>query len=132
MTFILAGLTASGLSWILNGLLVDKVGRWWVVVFGPGMEELSKTGIALFLGTNIFLSHLTFGVVEAVRDITGGQPGSWLAGLVSFISHSVFGFMATLSYQKTGSFLFAVIIPLIFHFLWNGVVLMRTGLTGHR
>lgn len=133
MTFVLAGLVAAGLSWLLNGLLVDKVGRLWVIAIGPGFEELFKTGAALLLGANIFLSHLAFGAVEAMRDMAGRQPGSVPAGLASFTGHSLFGFLAALSYGKTESTLPAVAVPLAVHFLWNGgVVLLRSRLTGRK
>lgn len=131
MTFILAGLVAAGLSWLLNGLLVDKVGRWWIIAIGPGFEELFKTGSSLFFGAGILWGHLVFGAVEALRDMTGGQPGSIPAGLVSLAGHGLFGFLAGRAYEKTESVLLAVIIPLGVHLLWNGgVLLFRRRLTG--
>lgn len=131
MTFMLAGLVAAGFSWLLNGLLVDKAGRWWVVVFGPGLEEFLKTGLALLIGANIFGAHVVFGIVEAVRDMTGRQPGRVIAGVASFAGHCLFGYLAAFGYGKTGSFLLAVVIPLTAHLLWNGgVVVLYSRLTG--
>lgn len=133
MTFVLAGLTASGIAWLLNGLMLDKAGRWWIIALGPFFEEFAKTGAALLLSTNIFFCHFTFGVVEAIRDMSGGQPGNFWAAWASLTGHGLFGFLAALSYQRTGEFWLAIIIPFTVHLLWNGgVLLLRSCLTGHR
>lgn len=130
---LLAGLAAAGLSWLANGLAVGRVGRPWIVLFGPALEELLKSGIPLLLGVGILGAHVVFGVLEALRDLKGKWPGNLAAGVGSLTGHFVFGWLAATSYQVTGAFLPAVAVSLAAHVLWNATVVLLSGrLTGVR
>lgn len=131
MTFLLAGLMAAGFCWLLNGHLAGVFGRFWMVIPGPALEELLKTGISLLLGADILAGHLVFGAVEALRDLQGGKTGDILAAAASLAGHGFFGLLAATVYVKTGLLWVAVVLPLIAHFLWNaGMLLWRSRLTG--
>lgn len=129
--FLLAGLLAAGICWYLNGLMVDKFERWWVIIFGPGVEEILKTGLAIILSANILLTHAVFGVVEAVRDVSSGQTSGIVAGIASLVGHCFFGYLAFWGYVRFQSFTYAIFIPLTAHLLWNGgIILLHSNLTG--
>lgn len=86
---IAAGLVAAAMAWLLNGLIL-KAGPAGVVWLSPGVEEGLKTGLALFFGGAVLSSHITFGLVEAVRDARGGGRGR-LAALAGLSTHTALG-----------------------------------------
>lgn len=124
MAIVLAGLLAAGLSYVVNGLLAGRAGFWWLIAAGPGLEELLKTGGALFFGASIAGVHLFFGLVEALCDLAGGRRGRITAGLASIAGHGFFGFLAAVVYGHSQSMALAVIIPWGLHFFWNGSVFL--------
>lgn len=118
---IAAALLAAVLAWQLNRLLVYLPGRF-LLFLAPLQEEAVKTLLAVYFGAYIFLSHMFFGAVEAVWEISFQRRNSFYAGLAALASHSVFGFIAAFVYALFDAALPAVFAGYLVHLTWNYVV----------
>lgn len=123
MVFIWAGLLAAILAYIINRLGIRLTGVEGIIFFVPLVEEMAKTFSAYYLGTSILLTHLVFGLVEAVYDLVTSPKQGLTAGLVSVLGHSLFGGATSLAYFYSNNILIGLIAGLIIHVLWNGVVI---------
>lgn len=121
MAFLLWGLLAAGIAWVINYLASKFLGEQAVLFVSPLIEELLKTGAAWLGGAPIVLTHATFGSVEAVYDLsqpTGGVSG----GITSFLGHLAFGSITELIYHETGSIWLGWLLATAAHMLWNRTV----------
>lgn len=123
MVFIGAGLLAAILAYIVNRLGIRLTGMAGIIFFVPLVEEMAKTFSAYYLGASIILTHLVFGLVEAVYDLATSPKKGLTAGIVSVLGHSLFGGATSLAYFYSDNILIGLIAGLTIHVLWNGVVI---------
>lgn len=123
--YIWAGFGSAVASWLFLGLLVRCKTRVKVTLWAPVVEEIAKTGAALFFNTDIFLSHVIFGGVELLLDTLRGS-GPW-PGLVALALHSVLGFVVAWLYQVGASIFIAVFLAVLLHVLWNYTMVTLLG-----
>jgi len=101
--------------WLLG--LVGRSGWMLMIVFvAPVVEEVVKTGLALLLGADIFLTHMIFGAAELITDSLNGL--SIWPGLVAIVLHGMLG-MATVWFLASAGVLMAVLLAVLLHVLWN-------------
>jgi hypothetical protein len=107
-------------------MTVAKFGAVAVFSCVPLTEEVLKTNSALFLNSSIFYTHLTFGLVEAIVDVL--QPGKSQApaGIMSIISHGIYGWLTDKLLTLTGNTWLAVALVIALHSLWNAGVVFLT------
>jgi hypothetical protein len=119
-----SGLLAALLSYHINSYALKKVGEEAIIFLAPLLEELLKTGLALISGGGVFLSHVTFGTVEALYDMgkNRGNRAYW-AGFASLVSHSVFGAITQYSIYYIGKPLLGLSLAVAIHVVWNCTVL---------
>lgn len=122
MMGLLAGLLAAGVAWILN-TSVAGLGNPRLLLILPAAEEFCKTYAAVWLGGSVWLSHLTFGGVEAGYDLTKGARENVSAAAISILGHAVFGGLTYWGYRLTGSWLTAAAAAAVVHIGWNFLVL---------
>ena len=120
---ILAGIFASIFAYLCNKLVLKALGERAIVALVPFIEEMGKSGAAILMQSNIFGTHLVFGVVEGVYDIVVSKAETGkLAALFSVFSHGIFGMITQVTYNRSGSFYVAVLVAWLFHSLWNWLV----------
>ncbi len=121
---VLAGLLAAAVCYHLNGRALKAFGEEAVTYAAPVFEELLKTGFALALGGGVFLSHLTFGAVEAAYDLykNRGAPAC-RAGIAGFVSHGVFGAVTGYCIKYFNNPLPGLIVSILIHMGWNYTVM---------
>ena len=118
-----SGLLAALLSYYINSKALKIVGEEAITYWAPVLEELLKTGLALMLGGKVFLSHVTFGAVEALYDMRKNRGiTAYLAGFASIVSHIVFGTITQYSIYYLDSVIFGVSISTLVHVVWNYTV----------
>ncbi|HZK57292.1 MAG TPA: hypothetical protein VFD17_03185 [Clostridia bacterium] len=120
---VLAGIIAALLSYILNKLVLKKMGNIGIIIVVPLIEEINKTISATILDTNIIATHLVFGAIEGVYDIINSSEdvGKW-AALVSIISHGVFGAATYLTTKMGYSVYWGIALAWLLHSGWNWYV----------
>lgn len=123
MGFLLAGLLAATLVWVINGWYLSKLGTIGIVYLVPLVEEVSKTWLAVAMNAPIFYTHAVFGTVEGIADIYSGRPLGISAGWVSYLGHMVFGYLAAWAYQRWNNVWLAILPAYLIHMIWNGFVM---------
>ena len=121
MNFIIAGLLASFVAWLLNRYVFLKVGQKGVIFLGPTTEEILKTGLAVIFNTSIILTHIVFGLIEAVVDYKNTKKSS--GAIVSLVSHVFLGIITYGLFISLGSIYIALLIAVIVHISWNKFVM---------
>ena len=117
---LLAGITASLFSFIINNRVISCFGDKAVVLYIPIIEEFSKTYFAFAINGNIIFSHMVFGTVEAIYDLYNSpRKYSLTASMLSLLSHTVLGVIAFYAIKLSGSLMFSVLLSVIIHSLWN-------------
>jgi hypothetical protein len=121
---VVSGLLAAAISYHLNGRALKAFGEEAVTYGAPVLEELLKTGFALALGGGVFLSHITFGTVEAAYDFykNRGAPAC-RAGIAGFVSHGVFGVITGYSIKYFNNPVPGLILAILIHMGWNYAVM---------
>jgi len=123
MEAILAGLFAAGTAYILNRILINKLGNIAMVIIIPILEEMLKSFIPALLGASLFFSHATFGTVEAVYEIyTTRNTKAVFGGIISFIFHLLLGALTLLFMDITGSLILSVFAAAVIHSIWNRMI----------
>ena len=121
MAYVIASLMAA-LSFLLNRAALRYIGVNSVVTYGPVMEEGAKTLLAYWLGADIFLTHVTFGVIEAIYDMVTARY-KVVAALLSIAGHSLFGFTTSVVLVVTGYVVFSLAAAIAIHLAWNITVI---------
>ncbi|MBO8138094.1 MAG: hypothetical protein H0Z40_08155 [Desulfotomaculum sp.] len=117
------GAAAAGISWFINGKLLKIYKNKAVIYFGPAVEEVLKSGLPVLLDASIFLTHASFGFVEAVWEFkTYGSTK--LAPLGAAFSHIFLGFAAQVIFNNLG-ILPAVAAASGIHILWNFFIMHK-------
>ncbi|HMM22213.1 MAG TPA: hypothetical protein PKA10_15950 [Selenomonadales bacterium] len=125
MAYVIALLMAA-LSFLLNRAALRYIGVTAVITYGPVLEELAKTVLAFYLGADILLTHVTFGVIEGVYDWATASNRRLAAAALSILGHSLFGALTTATLAFSGSVLAAVIVGSLVHLVWNVTVIRLT------
>jgi hypothetical protein len=126
VNFLLAGTLAAGIAYLINRQVVRQLGPGAIGSVIPVVEEVLKTGLAIILGASILGAHLIFGVIEGAYDlITGGEHRAW-AGVISVVSHFIFG-LVTLTVSTNLGVLPAVAISITIHAGWNIIIIKLAG-----
>lgn len=124
MAYMIAVLMAA-LSFIANKALLTHIGIKTVITYSPVVEESAKTLLAFYLGADILLTHVVFGVIEAGYDwLTGGRRRS-RAALLSVAGHGLFGSATVLTLQETGNIWLALTGATLLHLAWNLLAVKR-------
>jgi hypothetical protein len=90
----------------------------------PWVEEACKLAAALMVpGTPMLLVHLLFGAVESGHDLWRGREDAWFFAVLTFSGHGLFGSLAMLSLQWTGSVWWAYGMAGMAHTAYNLAVL---------
>lgn len=80
------------LSFSLNKFLLKYIGLKIVISYSPILEELTKTICSYYLAADILVTHITFGVLEAIYDwYQGSASRGRIAAFLSIIGHTLFG-----------------------------------------
>lgn len=120
--WLLSGVGGVILAYFLNKMVVTKYKRRAIIYFVPAIEETCKT-VAGYLTSSIILSHLLFGIVEAVNDyIKASYKVNLRASILSILSHSFFGIISYILVIQTNIFL-AIAVASLIHGLWNRLML---------
>ncbi|NLK00695.1 MAG: hypothetical protein GX318_05590 [Clostridia bacterium] len=124
MVYILPGVLAAVLAYLSNWMAVRFLGNVAIITVIPFFEEMYKSLIPVFLGAPLIYSHITFGVIEAAYEfVTAGKDGAAIGGMVSLISHLVFGIITWAAYYISKSLLFSVLFAALIHCLWNYIIM---------
>jgi hypothetical protein len=123
MKIILVGVIAALGSLLSNRYLVKEFGNLVIIYLAPLIEESFKSFLAYHWSINIPLVHLVFGAVEAIYDFYSSAEHRISAGTFSLLSHSIFGYITWLIYQKFNDILLGVFVAIIIHSFWNYIVL---------
>jgi predicted phage tail protein len=121
---------AALVSWAVNGKLITAFGNKAVIFIGPAVEESFKTGLAWFLGAPLIISHVVFGIAEAIWELITYKRGK-LAAVFAVGSHLFYGLVTILVAGKAG-ILLALIVAYTVHMLWNYWVLYNLGLVASK
>ena len=119
--FLLAGLTAAALAYLINRYLVNRFGPYTIVFITPILEEGLKTGLALAVHAAILPVHIVFGLIEGIYDLKTSRVGT-LAGLLGVFWHITFGLITIFVTKAMGHVVFGLIAAMFVHYLGNSIV----------
>lgn len=121
---MLSGTLAAVLAWLFNSFLIARWGKEAIWLAAPLVEESLKTGLALLLGTSLFISHLLFGLAEGIFDVLRPGRDDLPAGISGLISHGVYGWLTQTVWLASGNIWLGVAAALVVHMLWNAAVVL--------
>nr|WP_245522827.1 hypothetical protein [Thermoanaerobacter italicus] len=120
--WLLSGIAGVILAYFLNKMAVNKYNKKAIIYLVPVIEETCKTVVG-YLTSSILLSHLIFGVTEAVNDyIKASYEINLRASILSILSHGFFGITSYILVMQTNIF-WAIIVTSLIHGLWNRLML---------
>lgn len=122
MAYVIACLMA-GLSFLFNRALLKYIGTVTVISMSPVIEELLKTLPAYYLSADIFATHATFGLLEAVYDWRTGRKEGGKAAVLSITGHSLFGAFTLMTLKLTGDIRLATGAGVAAHLAWNTLII---------
>ena len=125
MAYVIGCLMA-GLSFLLNRLLLKYIGIKVVISYSPVVEELTKTLCSYYFAADILVTHIIFGVLEAVYDWSKEQNKRCgrIAALLSIIGHTLFGGITVFVFNLSSSIYLGILVGIGIHVVWN-VTLIR-------
>lgn len=119
LAYIIACLTAGG-SFLLNRALLKIFGVHTVFTLSPVVEEMLKTVLAYSFDADILITHISFGLIEAVYDWV--QTRRLVGVVLSVVGHGLFGFATLLVIRAAGVYV-GLAAGIVSHLLWNTVML---------
>ena len=128
---LLSALAAALAAYVFNRISRLLAGRTTVIFIAPGFEESFKTGAALLTGAPVLVTHLVFGVIEALYDLTvphpyrsGKAPRGRRTGaaVTSLGAHTLFGAVTLVVANLTYSWPVGVVAAYGLHVGWNALV----------
>ncbi|AIS53426.1 hypothetical protein TKV_c22990 [Thermoanaerobacter kivui] len=120
--WLLSGIGGVVLAYFLNRIAVNKYKEKAIIYFVPIIEEACKT-LAGYITSSIILSHIIFGIAEAVNDYKRSSYKINLkAAVLSILSHTFFGWISYYLVLHTNIF-FAIAVASLVHGFWNRVML---------
>lgn len=125
MAYVIGCLMA-GLSFLLNKLLLKYMGMKVIISYSPVLEELTKTLCPYYLGADILVTHMIFGVLEAIYDWVKreNRERGAMAALLSMIGHTLFGIVTIAILNLSDSVFLGIFVASSVHLIWN-VTLIR-------
>ncbi|GAB6086116.1 hypothetical protein [Alkaliphilus crotonatoxidans] len=118
--FILSGILAAFFAYLLNKVILKRFGGNSLIMIVPLAEELIKTLAAMVINRNILATHIVFGIIEGGYDIFNSPKKiGKLAALASILSHSLFGYITLLVFNRSQSIFIAILVAWLFHSGWN-------------
>ncbi|BBB91229.1 MAG TPA: hypothetical protein PKA28_15145 [Methylomusa anaerophila] len=122
MAYVIGCLMAA-LSFLINRALLLYIGPVVVVGLSPIMEETAKTLLAYWLKADILVTHITFGIIEAVYDWHHSRKSGLTAGFMSILGHSFFGAVTTGILLLSGNIFLGLVAGMAVHLAWNATVI---------
>lgn len=119
-----SGLGAAALAYLINRFALSRLGGQAVWLAIPALEESLKTGMALLAGASLPGTHLAFGVVEAVYEVSGRRPSPAAAGL-ALMTHGLLGLLTWALFLLSRSIIVAVASAILVHAGYNRFVTAR-------
>lgn len=136
---LFSALAAALATYVFNRASRRLTGRATVVFMAPGFEESFKTGAALLAGAPVLATHLVFGLIEGVYDLTvpgprrdpqtaiGRRVG---AAVASLGAHALFGAVTLVIADLTYSWPAGVAAAYGIHVGYNALVAGKVRETG--
>lgn len=125
---VVSGLAAL-IAYAMNRLIVSVFGDGAVRLLVPIVEEGLKTGLALTFAVSLPIVHMSFGIYEAIYDVLAnrgvGRSRRWLAALLAFLGHSIFGWLTWFFLELGLVSVFAIVLVGTVHACWNIVALAK-------
>lgn len=124
-----AGLLAGAGSFLVNRYVWQISQKAALLLAGPAVEEGLKTGLAYAVGAQVFVSHITFGLLEGFYELKNSSlplKARWQAFGSSILAHTTFGVLAQVSLQESQSLLFTVVLSFTVHMMMNIIALWLT------
>ncbi|MCG0275796.1 MAG: hypothetical protein L5655_06460 [Thermosediminibacteraceae bacterium] len=123
---IIAGFLSALLALVINTKLADYSKRQAITLGAPVIEEILKTGMAVLFGGSVILSHLCFGIAEAVYDVARKRDiRSYFAGVTAVLSHALFGAAAVWTMEHLRSVVSGILVSFLLHISWNRWVIRK-------
>ena len=123
MNFFWSGISAAAIAYLINRWIVNRYGLASVIYLVPLTEETLKTFLPLWTDASIFLTHVIFGLIEAVYDYSQKPEKKYLTMLSSVLSHALLGGATVFFYAQTGRIFYGWLISLLLHVFWNAWIL---------
>ncbi len=127
MAYII-GLLMAALSFLINRALLKYVGLRAIIGLGPATEETAKTMLAYYLQADILLTHVIFGLIEAVYDWACYHGSGRTAALLSIGGHSIFGLLTVSIFHLSGKIWLGLAGGIVIHMAWNAVIIKKIGI----
>ncbi len=121
LQWLMAGLLAVSVVWVIHRVLAQLAGNRLVMALAPLTEEAFKTGLAMMLTAPLILTHLTFGVAEAALDYLIQR--SWRGAVVSLCGHGAFGAVTQALFMLSGHWWLGLVAAVMLHWGWNALVI---------
>lgn len=121
MAYVIACLMASA-SFLVNRLLFKHLGPRVIISYGPAVEETAKTMLAYWLGADILLTHISFGVLEGIYDRLGAKQSGLKPVMMSILGHTVFGAATLAALAASTSIWIGLASGVLIHIVYNVVV----------
>ncbi|SHM21311.1 hypothetical protein SAMN05660826_00516 [Caldanaerovirga acetigignens] len=121
---IVAGIFSAFFAMAINTKFAKYSKRSAVTFGAPVVEEILKTSAVIF-GGSVFLSHLTFGMIEAICDVAkkGGKK-ALVAGISAVLSHAILGLVTVFVWDVFKSLYVGIFVACILHIGWNSLVML--------
>lgn len=121
MDWLITGILAAAIAWAINTWISSWGGSFGISILVPLVEEVTKTGLTLLIGSGLVMSHAVFGAIEAVYEIRRDhQIGSALA---AFIMHLFFGIATLGLFRYSGNWVLAILGTVLLHSIWNLLII---------
>ena len=133
---MIKAMAVSGLAalfaYVLNRLMVTRVGDGAIKILIPLLEEGLKTGLALAFPIPVLTMHIGFGIYEAIYDILA-NPGvgggkRWVAALLALLGHGLFGWLTLFLLELRLPGILAIVLVGAVHGCWNILALAKSAL----
>jgi len=123
MSYLVAGIFAASLAWVVNRLAIKYFGEYSIIWVIPLLEETIKTSVALLSGTSLVLIHGIFGFIEAIHDYYCSRKWGLMAGISSAVSHLLYGWLTIWIYDGIFSWVVSVVLVGTLHAFWNFIMI---------
>ena len=123
MAYIIGCFMAS-LSFLINRAMLKRLGPRVIVSMSPAVEELAKTGLAYWLDADILVTHMVFGLIEAIYDYR--VSGSIRAAAASITGHAFFGAVTVFILSASESLWLSWLSACAIHICWNVSAVLLT------
>ncbi len=114
----LIGCLMAAVSFLLNSYLLKNWNKFVFISLGPIIEEVSKSYLAWYLGANLILTHVIFGVIEGGYDLVHSRYGD-KGCILSISGHTLFGLVTAAAYFASGLIAVGIILACFCHIGYN-------------